>query len=867
MSSDAIESERGVLSAEQALRFLDRASENLAGSLDVEHTLAQIVQLMVPSFADWCSIDLVKEDAGLLEITSGHPDPEQERLLLDLRRRYREETRGGEGVLRVIETGLPELFTDVRGRGAARLAIRDDEADLYDRLGPKSYVIVPLQARGRTLGAMTLLSTAPGRHYGEADLAFGLHLARRFALALDNARLYEAAEESRGLLDNLFTTAPVGLGFLDTDLRFVRVNQALADISGRAVEEHLGRTLRDVLGEAADLVEPMMQRVLDTGEAELDVELSAPDPRGGGSRYWVVSYTALRGADGRTAGVSGVIIDVTERRRALEAERASAARARFLAEAGALLDASMDYEEVLNNLARLAVPDFADWCTVSLLDDEGVLRQVAVAHADPEKTRWAVELGERYPPQIDPGRGVGRVLASGAPDVVNDVTDDLLQAVAVDEEHLHIIRELGLRAGVTAPLVSRGRILGALSFISAESGRRYDDADVQLFVELGRRAGVAVENSRLYTERSRIAHTLQARLLPSRLASPPGVRLAARYRAAGEFNEVGGDFYDAFQRAPDEWVVVIGDVSGKGPEAAALTALARYTIRAAAANDWAPAHVLRRLNDTLVHEEGSQFVTVALAFLSHVGQNTKVQLVLGGHPLPFVVRADGRVEQIGAPGTLLGIRSDVRLREVEVLLSPGDSMLLYTDGVIEAGPRDAQFGEEGLARVLSDLGAADPEAIVSSVDAAALAAGPGRARDDVALLALQALAIVPGHGVLDMSRRATASELRELRDAAVEFAADIPGIDPAAVRLAVGEACANAVVHAYRRETEPGEIHLRAIAIEGGLVVEVRDDGCGPAPRDDSPGLGLGLPLMARLTKELQVLARAPSGTLVRLVF
>jgi serine phosphatase RsbU (regulator of sigma subunit)/anti-sigma regulatory factor (Ser/Thr protein kinase) len=562
-----------------------------------------------------------------------------------------------------------------------------------------------------------------------------------------------------------------------------------------------------------------------------------------------------------------VVIDVTERRHRLDAERAAARRSQFMAEASALLDASMDYEEVLSNIARLAVPGFADWCTVSLLDEEGRLQQVAVAHADQEKTRWALALGERYPPVVDAEIGVGKVIATGLPEVNNDVTDELLAAVAIDEDHLRILRELGLRGGVTAPLVARGRILGALSFVSAESGRRYDDADVQLLVELGSRAGVAIENARLYTERSRIAHTLQARLLPSRLVGPPGVRLSARYRAAGEFNEVGGDFYDAFRRAPDEWAVVIGDVSGKGPEAAAVTALARYTIRSAALNDWAPAQVLRRLNDTLLHEIETQFITVALAYLSHEKQSTKLRLVLGGHPQPFVVRRDGTVEQIGVPGTLLGVKSDVRLHEAQAVLEPGDALVLYTDGIIEAGPRGAPLGEDGLARALAGLGGQDSEKIVSAVDAAALGAGPMRARDDVAILAIQAVAFDADHGVLELTAPAVPSELRRLRDAVVAFAADLPDIDAGEVRLAVGEACANVIVHAYRMVPESGDIRIRALIIDGRLTVEVRDDGCGPVPRNDSPGLGLGLPLMSRVTRELQILDREPHGTLVRLMF
>ncbi|MDX6665341.1 MAG: hypothetical protein QOG68_1547, partial [Solirubrobacteraceae bacterium] len=868
LGSDAVHTEQGVLSADTALTFLDEASAVLAGSLDYEATLGHIAQLMVPTLADWCAVDVVGEDGSLRQITSGHPDPEQEQLLIELRRRYRAEKGASEGVMRVIQTGEPELFADVRGAEHARLEIQDEEAELYERLSPKSYLIVPLVARGRTIGAMTLLSTRAGRHYGEGDIAFALHLARRFALAIDNARLYEAAEHARGQLDNLFSTAPIGLGFLDTQLRFVRVNAALAEINGRSIEEHLGRTQAEVVGPTGDEVEKLLRHVLETGEPLLDLELSGYVPGSAGElRHWVASYTPLRGTDGQVIGVSGVVIDVTERRRALEAERAAATRARFMAEAGALLDASMDYEQVLNNIADLAVRGFADWCSVSLLDEEGALQQVAVAHRDPAKSQWAQELGERYPPAVDPAFGVGKVLATGEPDVINDVSDELLVTAAVDAEHLRILLGLGLSAGVTAPLVARGRTLGALSFISAESGRRYEEADVQLLVELGRRAGVAVENARLYTERSRIAHSLQARLLPNRLPEPPGVRFAARYRAAGEYNEVGGDFYDAFQRAPDEWVVVIGDVSGKGPDAAALTALARYTIRSAALNDWAPAHVLRRLNETLLHEEASQFITVALAYLRHVGQDTSVRLVLGGHPLPCVVRTDGRVDWIGTPGTLIGIRSDLRLHEFEALLAPGDSMLLYTDGVTEAGPRTAPFGQEGLTTVLSALGGADPDRLVSAVDVAAMEAGAGLARDDVALVAVQAVAVPDPAGLLELSRPARAVDLHDLREAVVAFARDLPGIEIEAVRLAVGEACANVVVHAYRNTSIPGEIHVRAMVVadppgdRSGLVVEVRDEGCGPTPRTDSPGLGLGLPLMARLTRELQVLDRDPTGT------
>src|SRR4051812_46888341 len=237
MRHEAAETGQGVLSAEEALRFLDEAAAVLVGSLGYDQTLGRVAQLAVPLLADWCAVDILEEDGTLRQITSGHPDPEQEQLLLELRKRYRAEKGATEGVARVIASGEPELQVDVRG--GARLEILAEEAELYERLGPKSYLTVPRPARGRPLGALTLLPTSPGRHYTEADLPIAMHLARRSSLAIDNARLYDAAESSLGLLDTLFKTTPVGLSFVDTNLRVTRVNEALAEMNGLSVEEHL----------------------------------------------------------------------------------------------------------------------------------------------------------------------------------------------------------------------------------------------------------------------------------------------------------------------------------------------------------------------------------------------------------------------------------------------------------------------------------------------------------------------------------------------------------------------------------------------------------------------------------------------------
>jgi phosphoserine phosphatase RsbU/P len=329
------------------------------------------------------------------------------------------------------------------------------------------------------------------------------------------------------------------------------------------------------------------------------------------------------------------------------------------------------------------------------------------------------------------------VARSGETIYVREVTDQMLVAGIPDPEHLDLVRRLGLRSVVIAALKARGRTFGTLSLASAESGRLFDQADVQLAEQLAARAGMAIDNARLYTERSRIAHTLQVKLLPERLPDIPRALMAARYRAAGELNEVGGDFYDVFQRSPAEWVVVVGDVSGKGAEAAAVTALARYTLRAAALEDAPPSGALQRLNAAMLYDDTSQFATVVIAYLSAGPEGSiDLRLALAGHPAPAIVRRDGRVDMPGRYGTMAGLRPDIDVHDVTVRLEAGEVLLLYTDGVTEAGPRSTPVGEAGLISVLKDLVGHTPQEVVDAVEQAVVAAQPGDPRDDIALLAI-----------------------------------------------------------------------------------------------------------------------------------
>src|SRR4051795_13605903 len=253
---------RPVVDAEEALRFLAEASAVLARSLDYEATVKQVAKLLVPRIADWSGIDVIEGDGSTRQITSGLDEPELEDFLMEMRRRYRAQADQSQGT----QVALQERRSVLVREAEPITTLAPEEADLYDRLGIQSYMIVPLVARGRTLGAVTLISRRPDRRYADADLDFAEHLARRFALAIDNARLYDEAERSLALLDTLFATAPVGLAFFDRELRYTRINEALASMNGMTVEEHLGRSIPEILPEGDTEMVDQIRGVLESGE-------------------------------------------------------------------------------------------------------------------------------------------------------------------------------------------------------------------------------------------------------------------------------------------------------------------------------------------------------------------------------------------------------------------------------------------------------------------------------------------------------------------------------------------------------------------------------------------------------------------------
>jgi PAS domain S-box-containing protein len=396
--------------------------------------------------------------------------------------------------------------------------------------------------------------------------------------------------------------------------------------------------------------------------------------------------------------VADACAQALERMRANDAAVDRAAKLAFLAGASTELASSLDYQTTLANVARLAVPTLADWCTVEVVED-GRLRTLAVAHVDPAKVAMAEELQRRYPSDPQAPTGSPNVIRTGVSELYPEITDDMLVAGSRDEEHLRLSRELQLRSALCVPLTARGRVLGAFTLISAESGRRYGGDDLAFAEDLARRAAVAIDNAHLHSETREAAVRLQRAVLPDSPPHVPGWDLAAHYAPAGR-TEVGGDFYDTLPLDDGRLVVVVGDVMGRGVGAAAAMSQVRAAIRAYVAIDPEPSLVLDKLDRMFARYETSQLVTLVYLVCDPAGD--VVTGVNAGHPPPLLIRSDGSVRTAALPtGVPLGAGPDDRVA-ASLPLAPGDAVLAYTDGLVERRGEDI---DQGIARVEASAGA------------------------------------------------------------------------------------------------------------------------------------------------------------------
>jgi len=654
-----------------------------------------------------------------------------------------------------VGIGLPgQVWSSGRPRWLVDL-IEDDSsvrAPAAREAGLRTAVVLPVRGRRGLLGAIELFSIER-RELDPVLLESLAAIGGQIGQYIDHSRTEDAVRISEASRAAMLESALDCIVAMDHEGLVVEFNPAAERTFGYRRADVVGRRLAEVMVPPAlrERHRRGLAQYLATGEGPLlGRRIEVPAMRSDGSEIPVeLAITPVAGSDPPL--FTAYLRDITDRKLAdeerarllalehearLRAERAERSAA-FLAEAGAVLGASLDYETTLQRVASLAVPWLADWCVVDMVQPSGSIKRMAVAHGDPGKRPDLLEIARRYP--TDPSVGpIAAVVRTGSSERLSEVSDELLRELARDPEHLRLLRSVGVGCAMIVPLRVESRVIGVMALAVTGSGRRYDASDLAAAEELARRAAAAVENARVYQDRSRIAHTLQQSLLPPVLPTIPGCEVAGRYRPAGEANEVGGDFYDLFEIADSTWVFVLGDVSGKGASAAAVTALARYTIRAAAMRERGPSGMLEILNDALLSQRGPEdFCSVVCGLLELAGGEPRLTLASAGHPLPQLLRAGGEVEEVGAPGMLLGIGPDPVLEDHKVELERGDTLFLFTDGLLDAHAPEVMVSAEDLRAIVASCSGLEPAEAAERIEKAMVGEGESEVRDDIAILALR----------------------------------------------------------------------------------------------------------------------------------
>ncbi|MDX6670114.1 MAG: hypothetical protein QOI91_477 [Solirubrobacteraceae bacterium] len=671
-----------------------------------------------------------------------------------VRRRAEEAVRDSEEVkTAILDAALDCVVTmDQQGRitewnAAAEATFGHSRADVLGR--ELAEVVIPPSLRDRHReGLRRYLETGEGPILGRRLELTGLHADGReipieltvVALPGVGAPLFtgflrDIAERRRGddalrQLATVVQSTDDAVGSLDLDGRLTSWNPGAERMYGYTAEEVLGRSLRMFVPEDRQDETGYLLETLQSGHSIEDFETERL--RADGARFAVsLTLNPITDAAGKVVGTSVIARDITERRRTEAAKE-------FLIAASAALDASLDPDETLRTIVRTAVPELGDLCVIDLLEPDGSIGASVAASADPDVADGLEEIRARSPLDPQGSHPVAEVLRTGEPMVLRDLAEPgVVEQVAQSDEHRDFMVQAGYRSAAVVPMWARGRTLGAISFLHVRGDRRYDAADLALLTDLASRAAMALDNARLYAERSHVAGTLQRGLLPTALPQPPGVEIAAAYRPAREGLEVGGDFYDVFE-AGGEWVFAVGDVCGKGAEAAALTSLMRYSVRAFALENRRPSRVLELVNGAMLREDlGERFATAALTRFDPAPRPTTAWLAAAGHPTPIVLRADGTAEPVGGRGSLLGVGEETTIPDVEVTMDTGDCLVLYTDGVLDAGAPRRVLSPDELAAQLTGVAAEGAEAAVRRVVDVAVGLASGPLRDDVAVLAVR----------------------------------------------------------------------------------------------------------------------------------
>ena len=675
----------------------------------------------------------------------------------------------------------------MRSRDAVWLESRHERDQRFPELfglepGTVSMCAVPLLVGERLMGALRFSFDAP-RLFDTDERGFVTALAGQTAQALDRSALYDAERAARDAAEQLAD-------------RLARLQQVTAELTGaRDVEEiadivvtHASSALGSPLASMSVLVDDDTLRVIRmhgaseqsvrrwqtfpvnadlpgseavrtnsvvvipnvaelerrfpmlAGQSPFDRSLVCIPLSVGTRRLGVITLSFPTEADVANPAqlqflttLAEACAQALERAQALADAKTAGDKLVFLAEASAVLSQSLDYRTTLSNLARLIVPRLADWCSVQVMED-GALRTVAVAHTDPAKVALAHELQERYPADPDSATGAPNVVRTGVSELYPEVTDEMLTAATRDEEYLRIVRELGLSSVLIVPLTSRGTTLGVITLISAESGAHYGPTDLAFAEDIARRAAIAVENAEEFrkqegrlAEITRIAEVVQHAILPPVPKRAGSLDLCTAYVSAAREALIGGDLYEIVA-VPGAVRLIIGDVRGKGLDAVRLATVVLGEFRAAAVERDDIAALARQMDERLRPYLGDEdFVT---ALIAEVDDGGLVSVVCCGHP-PALLFTAGQPRYLGDAGSLplgLGAAPDV----VTAALCPGDRVLLYTDGILEARDPDGNFIE--LETVAEALTHGPLETVLDRIHAQLLAAVGSELADDLALL-------------------------------------------------------------------------------------------------------------------------------------
>ena len=423
-----------------------------------------------------------------------------------------------------------------------------------------------------------------------------------------------------------------------------------------------------------------------------------------------------------------------ERSNAFAIERAARERSEYLDRIAETLTKASGIDELLTAITNAAVPRLADWCAIVVIDSDPLVAPYRViAHADPAKSELVRQLSEGFVFDPDAPFGAAAVIRTGQP-VFHPAITVAMAAQSGNPDLEELVRELSIESAIIVPLRGRERTLGALQLVQAESGRRFGPADVALAFDVAGRIGASLDNVMLYERQRKVAETLQRSLLPAQLPPVAGLEIAARYMPATAGIDVGGDFYDIVPVADDRWSLVIGDVSGKGVDAAAFTAVARHTARAAARHGASPSEVLKWVHDAFMvgPNPSGDFCTMVAVTIARVGDRNELTIATGGHPLPVVV-SQGKARFVGLHGSLLGVVDDPRFDEDQVVLGPGEWLVLYTDGVTDE-PGSAALEDDELLTLLETTVHGRVEAAADRLEHALLERNVDVRRDDIALM-------------------------------------------------------------------------------------------------------------------------------------